>query len=184
MSTFTYLKRDCPVCNGSRSDCRRNELTGRIHCRTILDSAPDWHLVSEDALGFGIYSDAELETKFDLDAHQRQRQQREQAEREQLQTALPVEQRDREYRSIARRRGLITRHRAELQRRGLTEAEINWLHQHGIVFTWEGGPLDGISANLPGAAGAEKLRNFKGLPLAIAVPSLSKAAACDRSSIG
>lgn len=169
--TFSQLKGNCPVCSGTRRDCRKHEPTGRIHCRANI-LPPGWQFLGYSEISFGIYTDEDTESDFDREAYQHKLQEQKKAEQEQLQTALSIVQRDKEYRSMARRRGLMTRHRQELQQRGLSDDQIDWMHQKGIIWSWSGGKLFGISANLPGAAGQNRLRNFKGLSLAISVPSI------------
>lgn len=69
-NTFNYeigKRRECPVCNGERNDCRSRELDNgsiQIHCRSLIDSNGDWSLIKTDALGFGIYGHEDDRVKF------------------------------------------------------------------------------------------------------------------------
>jgi hypothetical protein len=55
--TWRYLKRNCPVCNGVRRDCRENTSTGLIHCRCDeVSSVPGLKFVGQDVLGFNMWA--------------------------------------------------------------------------------------------------------------------------------
>ncbi|MBD1926772.1 hypothetical protein H6F74_11015, partial [Trichocoleus sp. FACHB-90] len=74
---FTPLKGNCPVCNGTRKDCRQS--ANLIHCRDSVANPPDYIFRGEDKLGFGMWAQkAEVEA-----ASQQQREEwRQQCERE------------------------------------------------------------------------------------------------------
>ena len=40
-STFRPLKRNCPICSGTRRDCRESTHTGLIHCRHDVTSVEE-----------------------------------------------------------------------------------------------------------------------------------------------
>lgn len=69
-NAFNYelgRRRECPVCNGERNDCRSRGLDNgslQIHCRSLIDSNGDWSLIKIDALGFGIYGHEDDRAKF------------------------------------------------------------------------------------------------------------------------
>jgi hypothetical protein len=51
MRGFTPLKRNCPICNGTRSDCRQSQETGIIHCRANPSSLPTgWKFIKDDTV--------------------------------------------------------------------------------------------------------------------------------------
>jgi hypothetical protein len=54
--SFIYLKRNCPICAGARTDCRQS-ATGLIHCRDTEASPTGFTLVGVDAIGFSMWAD-------------------------------------------------------------------------------------------------------------------------------
>ena len=57
MSWNYYKRRDCPVCNGTRKDCRQNSKTGLIHCRDVEAEPKNYIFRGYDSLGFGMWAD-------------------------------------------------------------------------------------------------------------------------------
>ncbi len=130
MRGFTRLKRNCPICNGDRSDCRQSQKTGIVHCRANPSSLPTgWKFIKDDAWGFGMYA----QTSEEANSQQWQQRQQErslqrQREREELRRgAIPEAERDKAIRRIHRYFGLSQRHRQNLCARGLSDTHINRL---------------------------------------------------------
>ena len=56
LSTWNrYTRRDCPVCNGARNDCRENTSTGIVHCRDSEANPLQYKFLGLDAWGFGMW---------------------------------------------------------------------------------------------------------------------------------
>lgn len=160
---FLYLKRDCPVCESARKDCRQSSK-GLIHCRSGKDENNGWHQIGTDRQGFGLYSqtirpDWEPPAKVVPIAPEPI-------------PSLPIPDIDQAYRRIAQHTGQLThRHRIDLGKRGLTGEQIDRLQQNQILFGWS------PSAVIPGLkpiAGLNqygKLQQFSGYAIALQNPA-------------
>src|SRR4028118_696604 len=86
MKGFIPLKRNCPICNGDRSDCRQSQKTGIVHCRANLSSLPTgWKFIKDDAWGFGMYAQTSEEANSEQwQQRQQERSLQRQREREEL----------------------------------------------------------------------------------------------------
>jgi hypothetical protein len=57
MSWERFSRRDCPVCQGTRNDCRQNTITNLIHCRE-LEAAPQGYIFrGYDSIGFVMWAE-------------------------------------------------------------------------------------------------------------------------------
>lgn len=128
MSSFTLLKRSCPVCGGARKDCRQSKATGLIHCRHSEANPTGLIFRGLDALGFGMWVDAKVQQAQSEQQRQEWQRQRElahqqslEARRQQRAQLLTEAERDREIRKVFTQLGLAPRHREDLQRRGLSD---------------------------------------------------------------
>lgn len=128
MSSFTLLKRSCPVCGGARKDCRQSKATGLIHCRHSEANPTGFIFRGLDVLGFGMWVDAKVQqaqSEQQRQEWQRQRelahQQRLEARRQQRAQLLTEAERDREICKVFSQLGLALRHREDLKRRGLSD---------------------------------------------------------------
>ncbi len=131
MSAFIHLKRNCPVCDGTRRDCRQSTATNLIHCRHSEANPIDYVFRGLDRQGFGMWAD-----RVEVEAHSEEqreewRQQREleklqrlEAERQQRAQLLSESERDREIHKVFDQLNLSQEHRADLERRGLTDELI------------------------------------------------------------
>lgn len=150
--SFTYLGRNCPICNGDRLDCRRNNGNGIIHCRDGSANPIGWHLIKEDAQGFYMWGEGDghdaISSEEKERRHQEQKLERQRRDEEKRRGALPVSERDTAIRKLHKHFGLAYRHRADLKRRGLTDEQIDKL----TFFTIQPGEWvpNGIPENLPG----------------------------------
>lgn len=125
---FKYLKGNCPVCNGTRKDCRQSgEL---IFCMGDNPN-PAYHFLKHDVNGFGIY----IEGKLKEERNQQQKEEwlrqrciekeaREAREQKRNSESLTIDERDRNFRNLLKQLTLSESHRAALHKRGLTEQEI------------------------------------------------------------
>lgn len=151
MRGFTPLKRNCPICNGTRSDCRQSQETGIVHCRADLNSLPTgWKFIKDDAWGFGMYAQTSEETNSQQwQQRQQERSIQRQRELEELRRgAMPEAQRDRAIRRIHSHFGLSPKHRQNLRDRGLSDTHINRFPYFSFIPNQPLPPL--IPANLPG----------------------------------
>jgi hypothetical protein len=159
---FLYLKKNCPVCEADRKDCRQS-AKGLIHCRSGRTENNGWHQVGEDRQGFGLYSqtihpDWEPPAKVVPITPEPS-------------PSLPIPDIDQAYRRIARHTGQLTHnHRIDLGKRGLTGEQIDRLQQDGTLFGWSPGA---VIANLKPIAGLNqygKLQAFQGYAIALQNP--------------
>jgi hypothetical protein len=81
MSAFTPLKRNCPVCDGARRDCRRSTA-----------NPVDYVFRGLDRQGFGMWAE-----KMEAEAHSEQQREEWRRQRAQL---LSESERDREIRKV------------------------------------------------------------------------------------
>ena len=147
-----FKRHDCPVCQGTKKDCRQNQQTTLIHCRDISANPIDYVFRGQDALGFGMWA-------YKADVQQWNQEQREQWQREKLanqsrrlahhaKTSLPIESVDLSIRKLARYLGLTSEHRQQLRDRGLTDEQIEKGLFFSIAESQEIPP--GIPPNFPG----------------------------------
>ncbi len=133
MTWKRFTRRDaCPVCNGARNDCRQNLETNLIHCFSSDANPLDYIYRGQDSIGFNLWSykpDAEEWTdqrrqEWQLE-QQRKRELKEQQEQEQLNSLLPIKERDKVIRAILEQLTLSDDHRQRLKARGLTDLQID-----------------------------------------------------------
>jgi hypothetical protein len=157
-----YLKRNCPVCEAARKDCRQN-AKGLIHCRSGKDENNGWHLIGEDRQGFGLYSqtirpDWEPPAKVVPIAQT-------------IAPSLPIPDIDQVYRRIAQHTGALThRHRIDLGKRGLTGEQIDRLQQDQTLFGWSPGAVIPGLQPVAGLNQYGKLQKFSGYAIALQNP--------------
>jgi len=165
---FSYLKQNCPVCDGARKDCRRNCETGIIHCRDTQTNPLGFQFIGEDSLGFYMWVEGNECPSYD-DLERRKKEQ-ESRHKEQLKQLLPVQARDRQFRIIARHLGLSLSHRQKLQNRGLAPETIEWAYIQSLLWTWQNGiSFFGVTSDLPGIENNGKLRKYPS-GFAVAIP--------------
>ncbi len=128
-SVWRYLKRNCPICCGARRDCRENIQNHLIHCRHDVGEAPGYKYVGEDKHGFFMWAvDDGCARKEELELRRRHRvalkQRRLQQEQDRLSQLLSPKKRDIQIRKLLAQLGLKAAHKADLQRRGLSDSQI------------------------------------------------------------
>jgi len=154
VSVWHYLKRNCPICNGARSDCRENTQSYLIHCRHEVTAAPGYQCVGEDKWGFFLWA---VDDGHDRNSDQweelrrlreQERSQRLKEEEKRCTQLLPSQERDRLIRKLSQQLGLSTQHRQHLrEERGLSNEQID----HACYFSIEPyQELIGISPRLAG----------------------------------
>ncbi|MGG6265464.1 hypothetical protein ACQ4M3_05600 [Leptolyngbya sp. AN03gr2] len=168
--SFRMLKRDCPVCQGARRDCREHISTGRIHCRDLDANPPGFRYVGEDSLGFLMWIDAD--SNQNSATSQRDRSEIRKALTVPLRPVLSVEERDRQFRRICFQSGYpASRHRQDLIRRGLSEEQIERAHREGLLWTWvSGADVPGVTIDLPGVDSRRRLRQYQGFAIVVPDP--------------
>ncbi|MEW5859602.1 MAG: hypothetical protein AB1861_19815, partial [Cyanobacteriota bacterium] len=130
MNNFTLLKRNCPICQGTRRDCRQNQQNSIVHCRAHLNVIPPgWKALGQDKWGFEMYALASDEQSSQgWQQRQQERKLQQQREKEELtKGALSQSDRDQAIRRIHRYFGLSSKHRDNLRARGLGDAHIDSL---------------------------------------------------------
>jgi hypothetical protein len=161
---FLYLKRNCPVCEATRTDCRQS-AKGTIHCRSGQAENNGWHLVGTDRQGFGLYSqtirpDWEPPSPKVIPIAKA------------LSPSLAIPEIDQAYRRIANRTGRLThRHRIDLGKRGLTVDQIDRLQADQTLFGWSPGiPMPNLKP-IAGLNEYGKLQKFDGYAIALQNPA-------------
>ena len=151
MNNFTPLKRNCPICNSIRRDCRQNKQNGIVHCRADLSIIPQgWKALGQDKWGFEMYAQASDEQSSPgWQQRQQERKLQQQRQKEELtQGALSESDRDQAIRRIHRYFGISSKHRDNLRARGLTDAHIDHLPYFSFHPSQEVPQF--TPANLPG----------------------------------
>lgn len=100
---FRSLKKSCPICNGTRRDCRQSLLTNLIHCRDMDATPPDYIHRGIDSNGFNMWAykpDAENWNDEKRREYREQRERQKQLERERHARSLSPTERDREIKKI------------------------------------------------------------------------------------
>jgi hypothetical protein len=166
--SFRMLKRDCPVCQGIRRDCREHISTGRIHCRDLDANPPGFRYVGENSLGFLMW----IEANSQQNSATPDRSEIRKASTAPPRPVLSIEERDRQFRRICFQSGYPgSRHRQDLIQRGLNEAQIEWAHREGLLWTWaSGADIPGVTIDLPGVDSRRRLRQYRGFAIAVPDP--------------
>lgn len=172
MSTFLQLKRDCPICSGARRDCRQSRDTGFIHCRDAQANPVGFRFIGEDSIGFFMWAeDSQVEAPDWQDKLEARRQKQQAEQQQKLKRVLPVAERDRQFRSVARHSGLSVRHRSKLEQRGLSPDLIEQAYNQSLLCSWQSGAtIPGTTADLPGVDARGRLRRYPD-GIAIAAPN-------------
>ena len=154
-SKFIQLKGDCPICLGEHKSCKQNG--DLIHCRSQYDTPQGFSFVGEDTIGFAMYAPAKDNSNpYDLEAARAKREARLAKKVEDLQLLPTIEDRDRKIKSYPQK--LNKTRNADLLRRGLTQAEINFATSNHWLFELPSGhggygvaAIDSITGLLCGA---------------------------------
>ncbi len=133
MTWKRFTRREaCPVCNGQRHDCRQNLETHLIHCFSTEANPLDYIYRGQDSIGFNLWAYKPLAEEWTdqrrqewQEEQQRKRALKEQQEREQLNSLLPIKERDKVIRAILEQLTLSDAHRQRLKARGLTDLQID-----------------------------------------------------------
>ena len=140
---FRQLKSDCPICLGSRKDCRSGDQ-GLIHCRSNT-TPTGYDSLGQDAQGFNLFKPTTTTAKLDHEV-------------------LGIITRNREY-----RRGiseLWPSHRAALRDRGLSDEQVTRLNTLNILRSWEPGTQTDLSPQLAGIDHNGRTLGAKGIAIA------------------
>lgn len=161
--SFQPLKRDCPICQGARRDCRQNAASGLIHCRDAEANPEGFRYIGDDKLGFGMWAAG--------DADQQRPERQPAKQKPKTATLLPIEERNRQFRAIAKHSGYpLNQHQRKLEAWRLSHL-ICANHQKGLLWSWQSGErIAGTSSDLPGIDQKGKLRKFSGLAIGIPNP--------------
>ncbi|WP_017716251.1 hypothetical protein [Kamptonema formosum] len=154
--SFTYLKKNCPICAGARTDCRQS-AAGLIHCRDTGANPPGFTLVGVDKIGFGMWADSARISAASFEQREQwgrerkvQKQQRLREEKQRRAAALTEGERDAEIQKILAQLDLKPAHREDLRRRGLSDAQIE-AGQFRSVKRWQRLRVS-VHPKLPGVA--------------------------------
>ena len=164
-NSFTYLRGGCPVCQGTRKDCRQSKQTGHIFCRDTSAHPMGLNVIGQDINGFWIWAPKRTDDQYRRPIATAQPKQITPDE------TLSREARSRQYQSLARHSGLSLRDRERLSARGLTPEQTALLSKRLHVWTWHSNrAIAGITPLLPGVDCRGYTRKFDGM--AIAIPDL------------
>jgi hypothetical protein len=151
--SFTLLKGSCPVCNGTRKDCRQSKETGLIFCLD-RDVNPGGYIYrGQDKIGFGMWQSQEDAQSFtdEVRAEKRREFLTDEARRKQQQIndQLPATERDRCYRQILNQLTLSPEHYQHLRcDRGFSSKQVV-TRGYKSVNQWQK-VLGSFPSNLPG----------------------------------
>lgn len=132
MDWIRYNRRNCPVCNGARNDCRQNQTTLLVHCREENANPLNWIFRGQDAWGFNMWAYApdveaqKTENRAEWQQLQEtQRKIRSHKLREKQARSLTDKEKDRLIKQILSQLSLSKKHRQNLRDRGLTNEQID-----------------------------------------------------------
>ncbi len=154
---FTPLRNNCPICAGTRHDCRQNTELEIVHCRHDIASVPGFQFIGQDKIGFNMWVAADGKTSettknLDAETRQRRRARQEQAQKSnqpasQFANALDIPERDRAIQQLLAQLNLSPTHYQNLRDRGLSDAQIKQGMFRSIV-PWQS--VSNIDARLAG----------------------------------
>ncbi|MCY7277656.1 MAG: hypothetical protein LH702_28945 [Phormidesmis sp. CAN_BIN44] len=168
----TKRSNPCPVCSDVKGKCRTFTDRPIVLCANLtssLDTAPGYEYKKPASNEFwAVWAPTDNESTFDREAWQRRKQQTEQKIKR-VGDMLSVEERDRQFKAIARASGYPTfTHRQNLEKRLLTPQQIEQLSKQGLLWSWQAGEqVEGVTARLPGVDSQGRLRNFNALAIGI-----------------
>lgn len=179
MDWIRYNRRNCPVCNGARNDCRQNLSTKLVHCRDNSITPNNWIFRGQDAWGFNMWAytpDVEAQKAENhaewQQLHAYQRKIREQKQCEKQARSLSDDEKDKLIKQILSQLSISKKHRQNLNDRGLTDEQIE-IGGYRSVNKWQklttpvddnlaGVRLGGESLLTPESGILCPLRNHKG----------------------
>ena len=135
-NNFVYLKGNCPICQGNRTDCRQSVSTNLYHCRDANANPLNYIQRGSDPHGFFMWADKADCDSFQEEKSQQYREQRLREQEDRLKAlalersaisaaSLPVQERHQEYNEkLLAQLTLSTEHRDSLLLRGLTDEQI------------------------------------------------------------
>jgi hypothetical protein len=162
----------CPICDDAKGKCRTYRDSPIVLCATQInsfDTAPGYEYKKPASNEFwAVWAPTDNESTFDREAWQRHKQQTEQRIKR-VGDTLSVEERDRQFKAIARASGYPTfTHRQNLEKRLLAPQQIEQLSKQGLLWSWQAGEqVEGVTAYLPGVDSHGRLRNFNALAIGI-----------------
>jgi hypothetical protein len=121
-SKFAPLRRNCPICQGARRDCRINTASDIIHCRYDISSVSGFQFIGQDSVGFNMWvaDDPDRQPYTATRLNRRDRRPQQIAPRQ----SLSVRDRDRTIQILLAQLSLNDEHRQNLRDRGLSDEEI------------------------------------------------------------
>ena len=154
MSNFELHKRNnpCPVCQDIKGDCRTIKDTGMVLCQTHINEDPDisgWkYLGVAKNPTWGMFVAADKQRTFDRSTWLKKKQERENRQKKATLNTLHRDGRNAAIRQLHKTLGLKREDRADLNRRGLTDKQID----RGLFFSkvTDQDIPSYIPANLPG----------------------------------
>ncbi|MDV3002831.1 MAG: hypothetical protein N5P05_004486 (plasmid) [Chroococcopsis gigantea SAG 12.99] len=172
MSWKRLNRGDCPICNGTRKDCRQNTATGLIHCRDYEAVPKGYIFRGEDSIGFGMWSfgaDADAWCEEKRLEWLQMRESLKERERLRHGTSLSDADRDLVIRQILAQLQLSEVHRRQLRDRGMSDAEIDTC-QYRSVGKWQK-LTSSVDPQLAGVLGSGKSLNVWGSGILCPVPN-------------
>lgn len=154
---FSKRSNPCPVCAGASKECRgfeRDDGKLQVHCRGKVDAPHGWGYTGDDAHGFSKFVQGWNDRRDrDWDEIARRRADRQARESREIAARSTAADRDRAYQQLQPNQRLSQSHRAELHRRGLTDASIDFAESRGWLRAWcRGIAAPTATAIIPGIA--------------------------------
>ncbi|MBW4617213.1 MAG: hypothetical protein KME21_29060 [Desmonostoc vinosum HA7617-LM4] len=179
--SFTLLKGSCPVCSGTRRDCRQSNQTGLIFCFAHEANPANYIFRGQDKIGFGMWQSSCDAQAFsdEIRAERRREFLANEAMRKQQQilNQLSSRERDRHYREILSQLSLSSEHYMHLRNdRGFTSQQIvargyrsvsQWQKVAGLFPSNLPGLLPYGSLNVGGSGILCPVRDLEGLIVAL-----------------
>lgn len=156
MKGFTLFRRnECPVCAGSKKDCRQSNESGMVFCRESSANPSGFIFRGQDKWGFGLWQPSEAAEAFaqqSKEQWQHEQEQRrienERLRQQQIASQLPAVERDKFYRKLLTQLPIKQTELCDLESRGFSSEQIK-ADGYRSVSQWE--RLSGsFPSNLPG----------------------------------
>lgn len=149
----TKKSNPCPVCGDQSGKCRTHSDSPIVLCMTLtssLDTAPGYHYIKPTKNRSWAIWAPDDDAKFDRHAWKQRTEVTRQIKQVELANVMSLDERDRFYCDWLAKGSLNERDRADLRRRGLTDAEIDELPARSMEIGYAV-PFPGLSGKFVGA---------------------------------
>ncbi|WP_019498902.1 pre-mRNA-splicing factor CWC21 [Pseudanabaena sp. PCC 6802] len=160
---FAPLRKNCPICQGIRRDCRINRDSEIVHCRHDISAVPGFQFIGQDKIGFNMWIADDRDRKPYTAAPRSNRLDRNRRKASAVpRLSLSLHDRDRAIQILLAQLDLNPAHRQNLSDRGLSDDQID---QGMFRSVAPGQPISHIDARLAGIdpSGQKLLINQAGI---------------------